>query len=321
MIGEAAARLPGGRALQLAGRIRALPVLGPPELALLRRCGGVPTRDDLERALAAAPTGEEAVLREAFGLGPTPEDGHRLPSRERLDELIAAFPAADAGARGALLDRMLDDPARAVIAARTLLGRPEPETRAAVLRAYLDGKADLPVTDRLALALCSVEPSELDAEGDDVQERAARLIAHLAPASRAPFVPMLLEWWTGGPPSTREAAERALCGAHPTQVAGALTARLDAGAWGVLDLLRGARLRRTPALTRAWQRLRAEGREDQIERITLVEGPLREPGAAAEDAAALAALRDRIPPARRERPSREDLLRTARTGAGDWRNC
>ncbi|QKW33128.1 HEAT repeat domain-containing protein [Actinomadura sp. NAK00032] len=363
VIGEAAAHLPGGRAPEVAERIRALPVLGPAELALLRRCGGIPARRDLERALAAAPTGEEAVLREAFGLGPRPEGGHRLDSRARLDELIAAYPTAAAEARGGLLDRMLDlqplgappwtlaeqaqrterdvrtprsgdldqprsaaqrerllamldDPARSAAAARTLLGWPEPEIRLAVLRALLDGKADIPVTDRLALTLLSLEEAELDTARDDVRERVARVAAHLDPASRAPLLPRLVTWWLDGAPATRAAAERALRGAHPDRLAEALTAHLDAGAWGVLDLLAGARLRSTPALARAWRRLHAEGHRDPVERITLVDGPLREPHAAADDAAALAALRERTrePSGRREPSARGDLLRAARTG-------
>lgn len=71
--------------------------------------------------------------------------------------------------------------------------------------------------------------------------------------------------------------------------------RLDAGAWGFLDLLRGRPLLRTPALTRIRRRLRAEGRDDLADSLLLVEGPLRRPDAARQDAASLARLRDPAP--------------------------
>ncbi|MEW2360149.1 HEAT repeat domain-containing protein [Spirillospora sp. NPDC029432] len=100
VLGEVAPRLPAAEALEIAARVRALPSAGRATLALLGRCGAVLTRDDVERALAAAPAGqedgEEAVLREAFGVGPRPPEGHRPGSRERLDELITAFPGAPA---------------------------------------------------------------------------------------------------------------------------------------------------------------------------------------------------------------------------------
>ncbi|MFI0406156.1 HEAT repeat domain-containing protein [Actinomadura sp. 3N508] len=366
LIGEAVARLPDGQAPQIAEQIRALPVLGAPELAVLRKCGGVPTRDDLERALATAPTAEEPVLREAFDLAPRPPDGHQLDSREQLEALIKAFPTADTSARRELLDQMLelqplgappwtlaeqahqpapddddartprpgdldqprsqaqrerlltmlDDPARSATAANTLLSWPEPETRVAVLRAYLHGKADLPGTDRLARTLCQLDESELREASGDVRERLVRLAVHLDAPSRAPLIPLLLEWWTDSSATTRTTIEQFLRGAHPDQLAEALTAHLDVGAWGVLDLLKGSHLRRTPALTRAWQRLHAEGRQNLTDPITLLDGPLRDPDAAAEDAAVLAALRDRslAPATHRDRPSHQDLLHTARTG-------
>ncbi|TDB75096.1 HEAT repeat domain-containing protein [Actinomadura sp. KC216] len=365
LIGEAVACLPDGRAPEIAERIRALPVLGAPELTLLRQCGGVPTCDDLERALSATPTGEEAVLREAFALGPRPPDGHPLNSRERLEELIKTFPTADTDTRRRLLDQMLelqplgappwtlteqarrpspddtraphpgdldqprsqaqrerlltmlDDPTRSATAAHTLLSWPEPETRVAVLRAYLRGKlAALTITDRLARALHQLDETELREASGDVQERLVRLATDLDAPSRAPLIPLLLDWWTNGSAKTRTTIEQFLRGAHPDQLAEALAPHLDAGAWGVLDLLKGTSIRRTPPLTRAWQRLHAEERENLTDRITLLDGPLRDPDAAAEDAAVLAALRDRshAPTAHRKRPSHHDLLHKARTG-------
>ncbi|MEV0133104.1 HEAT repeat domain-containing protein [Dactylosporangium sp. NPDC050688] len=78
-------------------------------LAVLRRCGAVLTRADVERALADAALGadpwqgEVRVLREAFGVGDeAPGEG----SRRRLVALIDAWPATAPGDRPALLDRM-----------------------------------------------------------------------------------------------------------------------------------------------------------------------------------------------------------------------
>ncbi|WP_327011390.1 HEAT repeat domain-containing protein [Dactylosporangium sp. NBC_01737] len=80
-------------------------------LPLLRRCGAVLTRADLERALADAALGadpwqgEVSVLREAFAVArrAAGED-----SRERLAALLEAWPATAPGDRPALLDRMTD---------------------------------------------------------------------------------------------------------------------------------------------------------------------------------------------------------------------
>ncbi|GAA3938830.1 hypothetical protein GCM10023085_20370 [Actinomadura viridis] len=412
---EAAGRWTAGEALEIAARIRALPpgaAGSRAELALLRRCGAVPTRGDLERALAVAGSGadpwraREAVLREAFGLpgaggsptGDTARDAVRawreeleeavrspaalrrfratgtapagagVGSRERLEALAAAFPTAGEAVRGLLLDwmlesqplgapawtlaeeaarplpsereprpgdldqprsaaqrerllAMLDGPARDRRdgAARVLAGWPEPETRRAVLRAFLQGRADVPLTRDLAAALPSVieDLPALEREEDPVRERAARAAAHLDAAGLARLVPRLLGWWEHGGPAARAEAERALRRADPDLVAEALTGRLGEGAWGVLDLLAGHPLLRTPALARARERLRAEGRDGLADTIVLVDGPLRPPGAVREDAAAaLAALRARrpAPAGGGQRPLRAELFDLARTG-------
>lgn len=65
------------------------------------------------------------------------------------------------------------------------------------------------------------------------------------------------------------------------------------------------------------RRLRAEGRDDLADGLLLVEGPLRRPDSAEQDAAALAALRDRTPPTpsgTSPLQSRQELLDLARTG-------
>ncbi|MFI0356013.1 HEAT repeat domain-containing protein [Actinomadura sp. 9N407] len=372
MIEEAVPLLPVEDGPEFAPRIRGLPPMGRPVLALLRRCGAVLTRDDLDQALAAARNGpdpwlaEESVLREAFEPAPRPEEGHGLTSRERLEELITAFPTAPADAREGLLERMLelqplgtppwvlaedagrtapevraprsgdldqprsaaqrdrllamlDDPERSATAARALLDWPEPGIRAAVLRAFLDGRVDLPITAPLAGALRSLSETEMREAADGARERIAQAAGRLEPPDRARFLPLLLEWWETGGSATRLAAERALRGADPDLLAGSLAERLEAGAWGVLDLVKGVPLRRTPSLSRAYRRLEAEGRADLADGIVLVDGPFRPPGAERKDAAALAALRDRtrVGETRQERPSRESLLASARTGTAE----
>lgn len=202
-------------------------------------------------------------------------------------------------------------------AARALLEWPEPEARLPVLRAFLRGHIDLPVGVDLARTLDAVGATELRAD-DILRDRVALVAGRLDPRDLEPLVPLLLEWWEHEPEPAASAAGRAL-GRVPSDVlAEHLGERLDAGAWGFLDLLRGRPLLRTPALTRIRRRLRAEGRDDLADSLLLVQGPLRRPDdAAREDAAALARLRDRAPAAatRAPRPpSRQELLDQARTG-------
>lgn len=129
---------------------------------------------------------------------------------------------------------------------------------------------------------------------------------------------MLSPWWEHGGPALHASAGRALRNAAPDVLAEALSGRLETGAWGVLDLISGIVLLRTPALARARRRLRQEGRDDLADKIVLAEGPLRHPDAAQQDSAALVALRGRtrVPQAavREQRPSRAELLHLARTG-------
>ena len=94
-------------------------------LTLLRRCGAVLTRADVERALADATLGadpwrgEVRVLREAFAVPEPPRPPVPTPtrapavaaprdSRERLAALVEAWPATAPADRPALLDRMAD---------------------------------------------------------------------------------------------------------------------------------------------------------------------------------------------------------------------
>ncbi|MFI5860630.1 HEAT repeat domain-containing protein [Streptomyces sp. NPDC051546] len=223
----------------------------------------------------------------------------------------------------ALRDRllaMLEGPAEGTRrkAALALLEWPEPTCGLPVLRAYVRGRVEVPVGARLARALGASGAGELRADGI-LHDRAALVAGGLDPADLEPLVPLLLDWWEHDPPSGSSAAGQALDRVPADVLAQRLADRLDAGAWGFLDLLRGRPLLRTPALTRTCRRLRAEGREDLADALLLVDGPLRRPDTAREDAEALAALRDRGPAASSSTttttaPARQELLELARTG-------
>ncbi|MFG2625852.1 HEAT repeat domain-containing protein [Streptomyces sp. NPDC048473] len=237
-----------------------------------------------------------------------------LPRHVHIDDL-------DQPRSTALRERLLDmlgstHAERRETAALALAKWPEPEARLPVLRAYLRGHIDIPIGVDLARALGTLDERELRG-GDILHDRAARAASKLSPRSLEPLVPLLLEWWEHAPPAAGPAVGNALRNYPADALARVLGDRLAAGAWGFLDLLLDRRLLRTPALTHTCRRLRAEGRDDLADRLLLVEGPLRGPDAAQQDAAALAALRDRSPAApggASHRPSRQELLDLARTG-------
>ncbi|MFI9587758.1 HEAT repeat domain-containing protein [Streptomyces sp. NPDC052236] len=202
-------------------------------------------------------------------------------------------------------------------AALALSKWPEPEIRLSVLRAFLHDRVDIPVGVDLCRALRALGGSELRADGIR-RDRVVLAAGYLDPWDLGPLVPLLLEWWEHGPPALRSAIESSALARVPSDVlAEGLGDRLDAGAWGFLDLILGRPLPRTPALERTCRRLRAEGRDDLADGLRLVDGPLRGPDADREDAAALAALRDRsaaVSAIAGHRPSRQELLHLARTG-------
>jgi HEAT repeat protein len=236
------------------------------------------------------------------------------PRHVRVDDLDQPRSAALRERLLAMLGSAAAD--RRETAARALVRWPEPEARLPVLRAHLRGRVDLPVDGDLARVLGRIDEAEL--RGDDIRhDRVALVAARLDPWELERLVPLLLEWWEHAPPAVARTIGDAL-GACPADVlAGALADRLDAGALGFLDLLVGRPLLRTPALTRTCRRLRGEGRDDLADRLLLVDGPLRGPDAGRQDAAALAALRDRdavVPATSRHRPARRELLDLARTG-------
>ncbi|MFF3617215.1 HEAT repeat domain-containing protein [Streptomyces sp. NPDC002580] len=207
-------------------------------------------------------------------------------------------------------------PDRRNTAALALLKWPEPETRLLVLRAFLRGRIDIPVDADLARTLSAIGETELRADGI-LHERVALAAGLLGPWELEPLVPLLLERWEHDPPAGSSAAARALRQVPADVLAERLADRLDAGAWGFLDLLHGRPLLRTPALTQTCRRLRAEGREDLADHLLLVDGPLRRPDSARQDAAALTALRERAPATSTgasQPPSRQELLNLARTG-------
>ncbi|GAA2390205.1 hypothetical protein Cme02nite_73710 [Catellatospora methionotrophica] len=234
-----------------------------------------------------------------------PRDGDldQPRSAAQRDRLLAMLDGADAGRRDT--------------AATALLTWPEPETARAVLRAYLRGSVDVTVRVDLARALATIDEAELRtlASGSDTgRERIAAAALHLDAPDLHRLIALLVHSWENGGPATRAAAAQAL-GRVPDAVAQNLGGRLYAGAWGLLDLIAGRTLLRTPALVETVRRLRAEGRDDLADKLTLVDGPLREPSAAADDAARLAALRERptvepAPPG----PAGHELISLIRTG-------
>ncbi|WP_426510148.1 HEAT repeat domain-containing protein [Dactylosporangium sp. McL0621] len=228
----------------------------------------------------------------------TPHDGDLDQPRSAAlrTRLLALLDAPAAGQRQA--------------AARALRDWPEPQTRQAVLRAFLRGDVDVaPVGVNEAELRIAAGGGDV---ADAVRERAAGLAYHLDPPELHRLIPLLLQWWEQGGQATRAAAGRALRREHADAVAEHLRGRLDAGAWGFLDLIAGRPLLRTPALTQACARLRREGRGDLADRLVLVDGPLRNPQAPREDA--LAALRVRPHPAAEPGPSRRELFDLIRTG-------
>ncbi|MEU4500824.1 HEAT repeat domain-containing protein [Streptomyces sp. NPDC024089] len=237
------------------------------------------------------------------------------PRRVRVDDLDQPRSAALRERLLAMLGSAVAD--RRETAALALARWPEPEAHLPVLRAYLRGRVELRGGTDPARALGALDETEL--RGDDIRrDRVARAAARLDPWELERLVPLLLEWWEHAPPAVAPAVADALRAYPADALAGALSDRLDAGAWGFLDLLVGRPLLRTPALTRTRRRLRTEGRDELADRLLLVEGPLRGPDAGRQDAAALAALRDRgtaVPAGTRQRPTRRELLDLAATGA------
>ncbi|WP_203902919.1 HEAT repeat domain-containing protein [Virgisporangium aliadipatigenens] len=273
------------------------------------------------------------------------EGRHPADSRTVLDGLIEAYPHARADARPALLDWMTDlqpldapqwtllerrghpektppertrstvegrrlrdalhaaDPAERDTAAKTLLAWPEPEYRRAVLEAFLDGRVALSPTAALA---STVDTSVLDAHPR--VDRVAALVQRLAPERRTAFAPWLLEQWRGG----RTEARGALRTVPADALADLLADRLAAGDRGLLDLFAHRPLLRTPALVRFRAALAEAG--DDPEALILVDGPLRDPQAGADDAERLAALRRPDRQARPAAPDRAEWMARAKDG-------
>ncbi|WDG32844.1 HEAT repeat domain-containing protein [Streptomyces sp. CA-278952] len=248
----------------------------------------------------------------------------------RADDLDQPRSAAQRTRLLAMLDAKR--PERRTAAARALLDWPEPGVARAVLRAYLRGRVDvLPETAALDLLAhpedhAGVQPGggggrhpavvELTSRGV-LPERALRWAGRLPEDDLPPLVPLIVGWWENGSPAVREAARTTLRNVPADVLAHHLAPRVEAGDLGLLDLLTGLRVLRTSVLTRAERRLRTEGRDALADALVLVGGPLRTPGAADEDAAALDALRTPFrstSAALAGRPSLPELLDLARTG-------
>ncbi|WP_257140582.1 HEAT repeat domain-containing protein [Streptomyces sp. or3] len=268
----------------------------------------------------------EWTIAETRAAGAAPDRSSRPVRADDLDQ------PRSAAQRSRLLD-MLDAKRadRRTAAARALLDWPEPGVARAVLRAYLRGRVDvLPATATLDL-LAHPENHATDRPGEGggrhpavveltargvLPERALRWAARLPEDDLLPLVPLIVGWWEHGSPAVHEAARATLHHVPADALAHLLAPRVEAGDLGLLDLLTGVELLRTPALTRAERRLRTEGRDARADALVLVDGPLRTPGAEHEDAAALDALRTpfRNPAAPADRPSTAELLDLARTG-------
>ncbi|MGW3304253.1 HEAT repeat domain-containing protein [Streptomyces rubiginosohelvolus] len=228
----------------------------------------------------------------------------------QADDLDQPRSAAQRSRLLAMLDAESQE--RRTAAASALRDWPEPDVSRALLRAYLRGRIDVlpgtasphPVLDR-----------ELTTHGV-LPERALRWVDRLPEDDLPPLVPLLVAWWEHGPPAVHEAARTALRRVPADALAHLLAPRIEAGERGLLDLLTGLRLLRTPLLTRSERLLRTEGREALADALVLLDGPLRAPGTAPEDAAALVSLRTPsrapVPPA--DPPSLPGLLDLARTG-------
>lgn len=305
-------------------------VRAPGALAEFRRAddGTVPSRDRLAALIeahhGAGPGVRSGLIDWMTRLQPvdappwTLSESARTPEppprRVRVDDLDQPRSAAQRERLLTLLESA--EAERRQTAAEALARWPEPEARLVVLRAYLHGRVGLPAGTGLAPALGALGETELRGDGI-LRDRVARVAAQLGPWELERLVPLLLEWWEHASPAVAVAVGDALRACPADALAEALGDRLDAGAWGFLDLLAGRPLLRTPALTRTCRRLRAEGRADLAGRLLLVGGPLRGPDAGRRDAAALAALRDRggaVPAERGRRPARGELLDLARSG-------
>ncbi|QNP67806.1 HEAT repeat domain-containing protein [Streptomyces genisteinicus] len=241
-----------------------------------------------------------------------------------------------------------DDRARRSQAAARLLDWPEPDVRRAVLDAYLHGRADLPDPTPLHTALAAAGPprptpppapaERTPAESAPAErtpaesapattpsgattparppeeprpQRLALLAAGLVatdPGTHQRFLPLLLHLWESGPADAQRHAAHGLRNIPADTLAAHLEPRLTAGATGLLGLLAGQPLLRTPALTRLRTLHPDAG-------LLLTDGPLRGPDAAERDAAALRTLRERAAPAEALRPpTRDELFSQARSG-------
>ncbi|MFE0339709.1 HEAT repeat domain-containing protein [Streptomyces sp. NPDC058955] len=297
------------------------------ELAAYRERGAAVGSRDLLAALAdlhadAAPDVRGALLdwmTELQPLGVPPwtlaEEARAADSAPRVVRPADLDQPRSAAQRERLL-RLLDSDVRQRrnTAAHTLLAWPEPEARAAALDAHLRGRTDEPgdPAPRTALgrALTEADPEVLLGAGVR-PDRVARIAATtLGAPELVPLLPVLLALWEHGPDGdTRADAFGALRRVPADALAAHLEPRLAAGATGLLDLVAGRRLLRTPVLDRLAARHPEAG-------LDLVDGPLHGPEAAERQAAALRTLRERAPvpePRRSSGPSDDELVALLRS--------
>jgi HEAT repeat protein len=309
------------------------------DLAELRRAdtggpgaAGIGTRRRLAALIEAYPTADTSVRpllvdwmcelqplgAPSWTIGETARAGSAPPhTRTVRDDLDQPRSTALRERLLALLDA--PEPDRRDAAARGLVDWPEPGIRRALLDAYLRGRLALPFGIHLADALADVLATDPRAWCTD-EVRPARVLhvaAHLAPEALLPLAPLLLEWWEHGPATLRPGTVNLLRRIPADLLAERLRDRVASGDRGRLELLKGRPLLRTPWLTRGLARLRAQGHADLADDLVLVDGPLRSPGAASDDAALVRVLRERRPPEAAEGrggPTRAELFALARTG-------
>ncbi|MDX2296975.1 MULTISPECIES: HEAT repeat domain-containing protein [Streptomyces] len=297
------------------------------ELAAYRQRGAAVGSRDLLAALAGLHTGATPDVRDALldwmtdlqPLGAPPwtlaEEAHAADSAPRVPRPADLDQPRSAAQRERLLALLgSDSRQRRNTAAHTLLAWPEPQARAAALDAHLRGRTDEPadpaLRTALGRALTEADPETLRGAGVR-PDRVARIAATaLGARELQPLLPVLLHLWEHAEDGDARAdAFGALRRLPADALAAHLEPRLAAGATGLLDLVAGRRLLRTPVLDRLRTRHPEAG-------LDLVDGPLHGPEAAGQQAAALRALRQRAPvpvPPRPSGPTDDELVALLRS--------
>ncbi|MGC0419762.1 HEAT repeat domain-containing protein [Embleya sp. AB8] len=296
----AAFRAEAGDPADLDSRARVAALIDAfPSAAVVHRAGLLDWLTELQ-PIDAPPwvLAEQAARTAPAGVRmPRPDDLDQPRSTAQRTRLLAMLTAAE--------------PSRRAAAARVLRGWAEPEVQRVLLDAHLRGTVD--VAPDVHLAAGALEVADFAGYDEAGRERAARMCERLPTELLEKLAPQLVAWWEHGAPATRVAAAEAIRRLDGDTIAEVLRSRIEAGAWGCLDLMIPGRVRRTPELTEAVRRLRAEGRAALADRLSLVDPLLRRPDAPVRNGTALAVLRRRVVPVGVEHPSRAELIHIVRT--------